>query len=102
MGDLDLHYQGPLVIFGLKYQRFGGCNAITCKYIYRVCTKFAQIMHMTSLKNSLNMGDPDLHFQGHWAIFYLEILQFGGCSAIELRHSRSQARLRKEEGWAKG
>ena len=49
MGDLDLHYQGYLLIFGLKYERFGGCNVITCKYIYRVCTKLAQIMHMTRL-----------------------------------------------------
>ena len=69
---------------------FGGCNAITCKYIYRVCTKFAQIMHMTSLKNSLNMGDPDLHFQGHLAIFYLEFVRFDGCSTIAQKYLSNQ------------
>ena len=31
------------------------------------------------------MGDLDLHFQGHLAIFDLEFSQFGSCNKITLK-----------------
>ena len=50
LGDLDLHFQGHLALQGLKFTRFGSCNAITQKSISQNRTKLAQNMHLVGLQ----------------------------------------------------
>ena len=82
MGDLDLHLQGHLALKHSKSGHFGLVRTISQKVLHGISPNLHRICILPSFQHLLNMGDLDLHFQGHLGQKYLKFGYFRGLTCM--------------------
>ena len=78
MGELDLHLQGHLTLKHSKSGHLGLVRTISQKVLHGISPNLHRICILPSIQHLLNMGDIDLHLQGHLGQKYLKIWLFAG------------------------